>query len=183
MVIMPHWNIPDKSHITLAVNFWLFVHFVHLDAKYSQCNIIALFYRLLCAIWFCCKYHTGWDISTIWFYCEYHTGWDISAIWSYCKYHVGWGITLVILTLLLCLKLCHTFCNQLQAFSSCFISFSNGSNHGAVERLEMDYKVSIQSTDLDSTELVLPNKHPKFVLSELDLKHYKKWSILWLMFH
>ena len=47
-------NIPNvnfRSHITLAVNLWLLVHFLYLNMNYSHYNAIALFYRLCCAMW------------------------------------------------------------------------------------------------------------------------------------
>ena len=44
-------NINFKSHVTLAVNLWLFLHFVYLNISYSHYSAIALFYRLCCTIW------------------------------------------------------------------------------------------------------------------------------------
>ena len=60
MVIIPlecNKNIPNinfRSHVTLAVNSWLFVHFGYLFIKYSYCShydAITLFYRLCCTLW------------------------------------------------------------------------------------------------------------------------------------
>ena len=59
VVIIPleaNRNIPNinfRSHVTLAVNFWLFVHFVYLSVKYSYSyyDAITLFYRLCCTLW------------------------------------------------------------------------------------------------------------------------------------
>ena len=44
-------NINFRSHITLAVNWWLLIHFLYLSISYSYYNVIALFYRLCCTAW------------------------------------------------------------------------------------------------------------------------------------
>ena len=44
-------NINFRSHITLAVNLWLLVHFLYVSIYYSYYNVIALFYRICCTMW------------------------------------------------------------------------------------------------------------------------------------
>ena len=44
-------NINFRSHVTLVVNWWLMVHFLHLSIYYSYYSVIALFYRLCCTAW------------------------------------------------------------------------------------------------------------------------------------
>ena len=48
-------NIPNinfnSRNVTLAVNWWLFVHFIYLSINYFYYSYIALLYRLFCTIW------------------------------------------------------------------------------------------------------------------------------------
>ena len=58
MIIIPlecNRNIPNinfkSRNITLAVNLWLFVHFIYLSINYFYYSYIALLYRLFCTVW------------------------------------------------------------------------------------------------------------------------------------
>ena len=48
-------NIPNinfnSRNVTLAVNLWLFVHFIYLSINYFYYSYIALLYRLFCTVW------------------------------------------------------------------------------------------------------------------------------------
>ena len=60
---IPNINFKNRN-ITLAVNFWLFVHFVYLSINYSYYNNIALFYRLFCTVWMFLYCYPKWTQTT-----------------------------------------------------------------------------------------------------------------------
>ena len=75
MIIVPlecNRNIPNinfrSRNITLAVNLWLFVHFVYLSINYSYYNTVSLLYRLFCTVWMFLYCHPQWIQTTYhWF--------------------------------------------------------------------------------------------------------------------